>query len=420
MTTPKRFKVTTQDAYNYAASKFFADQQLAMVLKLNGQLEEDLFEQAIHLTMDLEPVLGCQFVENGDKPFWERRNDLENTKLSDVVKADPPEDALETFVSSPIRADLDPLVRARIFRGRNTDTLCIKINHSVCDGGGLKEYVFMLSNIYNTLVSGKECIVLPNLSRRDQSQIPQLAKDTKSLAVKGFPQPTWTLLQKAGTEPLHCFRVIPKPRFEVIKKYAQNKSTSVNDVLLAALFRAFFVLNNTPADSPMIMQVSIDLRRYLSKKKAEVICNLSGALYVALERKGGEEFDGTLARVSAAMNRLKENNPGLESAAGLEYLASQGYIGLVKYLEEASAMGRKFNVTFPLLSNFGVLSLYGFGELIVINEFISSPIMYPPGFMLGVSTFNDEMTFSIGYCGKENRRQINRFLEIYVAELPLT
>jgi len=120
------------------------------------------------------------------------------------------------------------------------------------------------------------------------------------------------------------------------------------------------------------------------------------------------------------MNRLKENNPGLESAAGLEYLASQGYIGLVKYLEEASAMGRKFNVTFPLLSNFGVLSLYGFGELIVINEFISSPIMYPPGFMLGVSTFNDEMTFSIGYCGKENRRQINRFLEIYVAELPLT
>jgi len=419
MTTPKRFKVTTQDAYNYAASKFFADQQLAIVLKLNGNLEEDLFEQTIHLTMDLEPILGCQFVENGNEPFWERRNDLENTKLSDVVKADPPEDALETFVSSPIRADLDPLVRARIFRGRNTDTLCIKINHSVCDGGGLKEYVFMLSNIYNTLVSGKECIVLPNLGRRDQSQILQLAKDTKNLAVKGFPQPTWTLLQKAGTEPLHCFRIIPKPRFEEIKKYAQNKSTSANDVLLAALFRAFFVLNNTPADSPMIMQVSIDLRRYLSKQKAEAICNLSGALYVALERKVGEEFDGTLARVSAAMSRLKENYPGLESAAGLEYLASQGYIGLEKYLEETSAIGRKFNVTFPLLSNFGVLSLYGFGELKVINEFISSPIMYLPGFMLGVSTFNDEMTFSIGYCGKENSQQINRFLEIYVAELPL-
>jgi len=39
------------------------------------------------------------------EPFWERRNDLENTKLSDVVKADPPEDALETFVSSPIRVN---------------------------------------------------------------------------------------------------------------------------------------------------------------------------------------------------------------------------------------------------------------------------------------------------------------------------
>jgi len=37
------------------------------------------------------------------EPFWERRNDLENTKPSNVVKADPPEDALETFVSLSIR-----------------------------------------------------------------------------------------------------------------------------------------------------------------------------------------------------------------------------------------------------------------------------------------------------------------------------
>ena len=74
----------------------------------------------------------------------------------------------------------------------------------------------------------------------------------------------------------------------------------------------------------MILQVSIDLRRYLPNHKAEAICNLSGALYIALERKNGETFEGTLARVTASMNKLKENYPGLESAAGLEYLFSQG------------------------------------------------------------------------------------------------
>jgi hypothetical protein len=36
MDIPKRFTVTTQDAYNYAASKVFADQQLCMAIKLSG------------------------------------------------------------------------------------------------------------------------------------------------------------------------------------------------------------------------------------------------------------------------------------------------------------------------------------------------------------------------------------------------
>ena len=42
-----------------------------------------------------------------------------------------------------------------------------------------------------------------------------------------------------------------------------------------------------------------------------------GRNLVALERKSGEKFEGTLARVAASMKKLKANYPGLESAAGL-------------------------------------------------------------------------------------------------------
>jgi NRPS condensation-like uncharacterized protein len=44
--------------------------------------------------------------------------------------------------------------------------------------------------------------------------------------------------------------------------------------------------------------------------------------------------------------------------------------------------------------------------------------MYPPGFMLGVTTFNSEMTLSIGYCGRVNAKRISEFLESYIEELP--
>jgi len=65
MVIPNKFNVTTQDAYNYAASKFFSDQQLCMILKVSEKLEEDSLAKAVRLTLDLEPVLGCKLIENG-------------------------------------------------------------------------------------------------------------------------------------------------------------------------------------------------------------------------------------------------------------------------------------------------------------------------------------------------------------------
>ena len=87
-------------------------------------------------------------------------------------------------------------------------------------------------------------------------------------------------------------------------------------------------------------------------------------------------------------------------------------------MAEAAQTGRKYNVTFPLLSNFGVICNYRFGELHTLKGYVSSPIMYPPGFMLGASTFNGEMMLSVGYCGRENTKQIENFLKTFFAELP--
>jgi NRPS condensation-like uncharacterized protein len=418
MDVPKKFTVTTQDAYNYAASKVFADQQLCMVIKLNGTIDEKMLAKAIRLSLDFEPVLGCRFVENSGYPFWERRGDLDQIKVIPVVEPVSPEMALKAFVNEPIHADVDPLVTAKIFREKDTDTLCIKVNHSACDAGGLKEYVFLLSGLYSMLITCGRISIQPNLGRRDQSQIFQHTKDPRTLAMKGFPKPTWTLPQKTGSEPLHSFIVVSHAQFELIKKYANDKKATVNDVLLTALYRTLFAINDTEEGKPMMVQVAIDLRRYLPEHRAESICNLSGALYVSLERKLDEPFEGTLEKVCTSMNRLKQDYPGLESAAGLEYLFSQGFAGMEKYMAVSSEIGRKYNVTFPLLSNFGVIDAYRFGELEIVKGHITSPIMYPPGFMLGASTFNGEMTLSIGYCGQENTEQVKGFLDMYIEDLP--
>jgi NRPS condensation-like uncharacterized protein len=417
MSIPNRFKVTAQDAYNYAASKFFTDQQLCMLLKMTGKFDVGILAKAVRLTLDLEPVLGCRFFENGGNPYWERRSDLDQIKLCSMVETASPNHAIQDFINEPIHADVDPLISSRIFREKEADTICIKINHSACDAGGLKEYVSLLSDFYTMLINCGKCSLQPNFGRRDQTQIFEHTKDPRNLTMKGFPQPTWTLPQQQGTQRLHSLSFISQSKFEAIKKCAEDKKATLNDVLLTALYRTFFTVNNTAEGKPMLIQVSIDLRRYLPNRKAEAICNLSGALYVSLERKLGEPFEETLARVRTAMGKLKQNYPGLESAAGLEYLCSQGLVGMEKYMAESAELGKKYNVTFPLLSNFGVLEDYCFGELRVVSGYISSPIMYPPGFMLGATTFNGQMTLSIGYCGSENSEQVNKFVDAYMEEL---
>ncbi len=418
MVIPNTFKVTTQDAYNYAASKMFADQQLCMITKLSGMIDENVLGKAVRLTLDLEPVLGCRFVENCGSPFWERRGDLDQINFCLVAETESPEQAISGFVNEAIHADVDPLVALRVFREKEADTVCIKMNHSACDAGGLKEYVWLLSDVYSMLATCGRTSIQPNLGRRDQSQIFERTKDPKTLAMKGFPTPTWAFPQKAGIERLHAFSTISKDQFRTTKQYAHDKKATVNDLLLTALYRTFFAINNIAECKPMIFQVSIDLRRYLPNHKAEAICNLSGAIYLVLKRKNGENFEGTLARVVASMEKLKANHPGLESAAGLEYLFSQGYAGMEKYMVQSAEMGKKYNVTFPLLSNFGVLCDYHFGELQMNSGYISSPIMYQPGFMLGATTFNDEMTLSVGFCGEENIKPVRSFLDTFIAELP--
>ena len=108
--------MTAQDAYNYAASKVFSDQQLCFVIKLSGKLDENVLAKAVRLSLDFEPVLGRKFVENGGNPFWERVNDFDQTKTCHLLETSSPQKALEEFVNEPIHANVDPLVSVKIFR----------------------------------------------------------------------------------------------------------------------------------------------------------------------------------------------------------------------------------------------------------------------------------------------------------------
>jgi len=174
---------------------------------------------------------------------------------------------------------------------------------------------------------------------------------------------------------------------------------------------------------PLPLDVPIDLRRYLHGGRAGAICNCSGQLYPVITREPDEDFDATLSRVSNVMNGFKKNMPGVGSAIYVRMLLLFGFrimkAGNDYLTRKWDAAGKGF----LYLSNLGVLSKeeLDFGDVGLSDAYLVSPIMYPPGALLGVSSFKDTMAFTLGYSGAEaNRPVAERFLDLMERELAVT
>ncbi|MBL3199420.1 condensation protein, partial [Klebsiella pneumoniae] len=76
-----------------------------------------------------------------------------------------------------------------------------------------------------------------------------------------------------------------------------------------------------PRTAEKMIGLTIDLRRYLPNNTTGAICNLSGMEMPVIKMEDDETFKQTLVRVKQSMDKIKSQNPGLSSAAGMELLA---------------------------------------------------------------------------------------------------
>jgi len=424
---PKRFKAAGMDQMEYAA-RAGADQQIRCVVSLDGRIDENRLEKAIRLTMDAEPVLGCRFVERPFHSRYERRDDLDSITLCSTVEVENPDRELAEFLTAPIDPCRGPLVQARVFRSE-TDTVCIKIEHVAADTGGFKEYVYLLCSTYRRLIADPDYV--PERNLKGERSIWQVIKKFRFIEILralrngtmpglvwGFP---WTALDHSDRD--FAIRRFPAGRFRALKEYGAGRQATVNDIILTAYFRTLFEMNDPEPGVPLPLDVPIDLRRYLHGGRAGAICNCSGQLYPVITREPDEDFYATLSRVSNVMNGFKENMPGVGSAIYVRMLLLFGFrimkAGNDYLTRKWDAAGKGF----LYLSNLGVLSKeeLDFGDVGLSDAYLVSPIMYPPGALLGVSSFKDTMAFTLGYSGAEaNRPVAERFLDLMERELAVT
>lgn len=396
------------DFGNYAARYGMGNFQIQVVMKIDGKLDYDKLSRAVRLAVDAEPVLGCRFIEHN--PPYFKRIDVDNTQFCFMEETDNAEKAVHSFLESHLSMGCDPMVKVKLIRSGEYDTLCIKLNHTCSDGAGTKDFIDLLAHIYSCLDKYGAYVPKPSArSREDHKKVfntlgikyPEL-----DISVVESPKTVWPFHWKSGGQKNITPFVIcqlPKGQLDILSKYAKERGATINDLIIAAYYRAMFKMTKPPYGVPMDMGVTVDLRRYLPDNKADGIRNLSGGVVLRIARIVGEPFEETLNRVKSVMIRKKDKNPGYQCATAAERAEKANFL---QYLAISKLMSKVSRITSqncffcsPGLSNVGVISKSPimFGEREVKEAYFIPPVVCPPTIMLVASSYNGIMTLAVGY-----------------------
>jgi NRPS condensation-like uncharacterized protein len=428
---PGTIPATGNDIYNYVARYGMANFQIQIVMQLNGRLDRNRLLKAVRLSIDAEPVLGCRFIEN-QPPYWKRLDDIDKIMFCTFEETNNPDQSVQRFLDSPLDMDRDPMFKLKLISSDQYDTLCLKINHTCCDGTGAKEYLQLLSDLYTRVGSDNGIFVLkPSIrSRKDQDRLFDALdiKDPEALRnpQQDIPKTLWAFPWRPGKPGTARASVckLPNGQVEVMSNYAKARGATINDLIVTAFYRAMFEISQPFYGIPMDIAMTTDLRRYLPDQKTEAIRNFSGGFNTRLARLGNESFEGTLSRVVPVMNKIKNSLPGLQSAIGLEYVEKEDFHQSLPFYRIVSQVlcqcSGYIPLCAPVLSNLGILnrSLFQFGEIAVTDAYIVPPALCAPGLLLCIGTYNGVVTISASYYESQVRREhVERLLALIRKEL---
>ncbi|MBC2686252.1 condensation domain-containing protein [Bacillus toyonensis] len=430
-----KYSVTPQDRMNYLLGLYSADQQINAVLYFPVGLSKEILEQSVRITLQLQPVLNSRFVEN-DTPYWEEHSSGTNSSICFFAEGNDQELEIMAidFIKEPGDRIQGPMVQTILLRGTTTDMLVVKLSHLCSDGAGVKEYINLLGAIYTHLSLGgsKDQIIKEfgegNESFRDQSHVFKYAgiSDVKSAYLPNQEQQAslWSFPSQPNKNksPKMSVGRLSREQTLCLTKWTKAQQATLNDVIMTAYFRALshFTVYAEPRTAEKMIGLTIDLRRYLPNYTTGAICNLSGMEMPVIKMEDGESFNQTLVRVKQSMDKIKGQNPGLSSAAGMEILAGMKLSTVKEMYNQQYEQAVQMGMALPLMTNFGVIAdePIQFGEIQAEDGYMTSPIMYAPFFSMGASTYNGRLTFTIGYHAPEtSKEKVDKFLECVINQL---
>lgn len=411
----ERIKAEMWDKMQYLFRKYY-DRMLHFALYYKGDIDVDLFKEAVKGMVEDVPILRSSYRNNFIKPYWVVN---ENFNIDDLVQSVDEydyENAINTFLTKSISAKSSTQIRFLIVKSKKITALGILANHMCFDGGDLKKIISTLFANYNALIefcpkvpyrSGRRDyrMVYENFSEEDKKKAMKLYKNISAVKAKTkFPL---TRPQRNDRSIIHKIRLEPE-LVTALKAVGKKKGATLNDLYLSAyiytLYEMFFSKN-----MPLTIPCMVNLRRHIPfDGDNEGYTNHTGFMNCKVTQKW-QTFEEVLDEVKVSTNKSKQDK--FIGLYGLPLLN----LGFTIFPHFISELVIKMGYENPLMgmSNVGIISKDDF-ELVdteLVDAFITGGIKYKPYMQLAITSCMGASTLTIAVKGnRKDSELINLFL----------
>lgn len=411
MVQVKKIKAEAFDIMQYFYSTVH-DPLIHCHMHFSGHVDEVALKKAVTMSENTIPLLGCCFDVTESGPCWKAQGFTADDIVHVIEASSNTEEQEKKLLASTIDITCEPQIKIYIVRKKNSDALCVIINHMVCDGAGFKEYLYLLSNLYSQYKINWDYI--PNMKSysRRASQLLDTFSITRKLGIlfskfdlsKQKEQVAYCL-EGDNNNPFFVVNNISKEDFLTIKYNAKKHGASVNDMILTAYAR---VLRKESGNDKIIIPCPVDLRKYLPPNNNHGICNFTSNFICDVTISENELFEDTLIKISNQMKLQKSSTNCLKAVMMLEFILNALPFHIVQKM-----FSKIFTIPLISFTNLGVINkdLLRFGDVEIIDAYITGAIKHIPYFQVAVSTYDDTCTLSCNLHGTQHdKERIEYFL----------
>jgi NRPS condensation-like uncharacterized protein len=418
----RRYKSVSLDHWQYHSRQNYG-LKIKIRIDFEAHLDKTALIEAVEQSCVTLPLIACSF--NADplvRQRWVPRQEAAHEIVRVVEAQENPEEEIQRALESDIDIKQGPQLVLVLVRDAQKDTLCLLINHMVCDASGFKQYLTVLAHLYSRIVAGCDPSPPPFCSERSTKPVWHSFTLKERLQAASAPYQSNTknnmkpyLIDNLTFEsgPLKMLTAsLSAERFKSIRAAAKRRGFTVNDLLIAIFAHSW---HRMTGKTKLIVASTMDMRSFTPPDAPIGITNLAVNCPCTFDISPDTTLEEVLVQFTNQMRVYKQ---------GLLSICQWLKWGVASKLTPFQQMDREFRnifTSYPLMvSNTGIIdeSCVRFGDVPVKSTCLLLSALRLPSFGILISTFRGTPTFTFSIRGdKAANAFAQNLLDMVIEEL---